>query len=508
MPKQIVIDPVTRIEGHSKITIELDDAGEVRDAHFHVTQFRGFEKFCEGRPFAEMPSITARICGICPVSHLMASAKACDALLAVQIPPTAAKLRRIMNLAQLIQSHALSFFHLSSPDLLFGMDGDPAKRNILGIIESHPQLAKDGIALRKFGQEIIAVLGGKRIHPAWAVPGGVSEPLSEEKRERISTMLPEAVTLIERTLSWYKGILEQFRDEIRVFGNFPSMFMGLVTREENERERQTSPRRLDSERLRQAGRERAGTSGNGRPAALEHYDGVLRIVDASGNIVLDGVDPTAYQEYLAEAVEPFSYLKSPYFKPAGYPDGIYRVGPLARLNIIDRCGTPKADAEWTEFRALRRGVILSSFHQHYARLVEILYGIERIEQILSEPDIMDKHVRAFAEPNRSEGIGVAEAPRGTLIHHYTIDENGLIRSVNLIIATGHNNLAMNRSVKQVAQHYVKGSHLQEGMLNRVEAVIRCFDPCLSCSTHAIGRMPLHIQLLGPDSEVLDEIKRN
>jgi len=232
------------------------------------------------------------------------------------------------------------------------------------------------------------------------------------------------------------------------------------------------------------------------------------LMDASGNIVLDGVDPTNYQDYLAEAVEPFSYLKSPYFKPAGYPEGIYRVGPLARLNIIDRCGTPKADAELAEFRALQEGMILSSFHQHYARLVEILYGIERIEQILQEPDILDKHVRAFAKANRSEGIGVAEAPRGTLFHHYTIDENGLIQSVNLIIATGNNNLAMNRSVKQVAQHYVKGVQLQEGMLNRVEAVIRCYDPCLSCSTHAIGRMPLHVQLLGPGNEVLDEVKRN
>jgi NAD-reducing hydrogenase large subunit len=489
MGKQIVIDPVTRIEGHSKITIQLDDTGEVQDARFHVTQFRGFEKFCEGRPLAEMPSITARICGICPVSHLLASAKACDALLAVEIPPTAAKLRRIMNLAQLIQSHALSFFYLSSPDLLFGMDGDPAKRNILGVVEAHPELAKDGIALRKFGQEIIAMLGGKRIHPAWAVPGGVSEPLSEEKRDQILKMLPEAVTLIERTLAWFKGILELFQDEIPVFGNFPSMFMGLVT--------------LGNE-LKPGGIE----NGNSRATVLEHYDGVLRIVDASGKIVLDGVDPTNYQDYLAEAVEPFSYLKSPYFRPAGYPEGIYRVGPLARLNIIDRCGTPKADMEWAAFRALNNGMILSSFHQHYARLVEILYGIERIEQILEEPDILDKHVRAFAEPNRSEGVGVAEAPRGTLFHHYGIDKHGLIQSVNLIIATGHNNLAMNRSVKQVAQHYVKGSHLQEGMLNRVEAVIRCFDPCLSCSTHAIGRMPLHIQLLGPSNEVLDEIKRN
>ena len=505
MPKEIVIDPVTRIEGHSKITIQLDDAGEVQDAHFHVTQFRGFEKFCEGRPFAEMPSITARICGICPVSHLMASAKACDALLAVEIPPTAAKLRRIMNLAQLIQSHALSFFYLSSPDLLFGMDGDPAKRNILGVVQTYPQLAKDGIALRKFGQEIIAMLGGKRIHPAWAVPGGVSEPLCEERRERMLTMLPEAVAVIERTLSWYKDILDRFRDEIRVFGNFPSMFMGLVRLGENERERQTSLRRL---KLREATSDEPGANGNGRTAALEHYDGVLRLMDASGNIVLDDVDPTNYQEYLGEAVEPFSYLKSPYFKPAGYPEGIYRVGPLARLNIIDHCGTPKADAEWAEFRALQEGVILSSFHQHHARLVEILYGIERIEQLLREPDILNKHVRAFAKANRSEGIGVAEAPRGTLFHHYTIDENGLMQSVNLIIATGNNNLAMNRSVKQVAQHYVKGSHLQEGMLNRVEAVIRCFDPCLSCSTHAMGQMPLHIQLLGPGNELLDEVRRN
>lgn len=479
MPKEILIDPVTRIEGHSKITIHLDDQGAVEDARFHVTQFRGFEKFCEGRPFTEMPSLTARICGICPVSHLMASAKACDALLAVRIPPTAAKLRRIMNLAQLVQSHALSFFHLSSPDLLFGMDGDPAKRNILGVVEAHPTLAKDGIALRKFGQEIIALLGGKRIHPAWAVPGGVSEPLTEEKRGKILASLPETLVLIERTLSWFKGVLEQFRDEIRVFGNFPSLFMGLVTPHAN----------------------------GAHQAELEHYDGVLRFVDAAGNIVLDQIDPLRYQGYIAESVEPFSYLKSPYFKPHGYPDGIYRVGPLARLNIIDRCGTPKADQEWAEFRALRRGVILSSFHQHYARLVEILYGIERIEQILNEPDILDPHVRAFAKPNQLEGIGVAEAPRGTLIHHYKIDDNGLIKAVNLIIATGHNNLAMNRSVKQVAQHYVKGSSLQEGMLNRVEAVIRCYDPCLSCSTHAIGRMPLHIQLLGPGNEVLDEIKR-
>ena len=478
MPKQILIDPVTRIEGHSKITIQMDDAGVVQDAQFHVTQFRGFEKFTEGRPFSEMPSLTARTCGICPVSHLMASAKACDALLAVEIPSTAVKLRKIMNLAQLVQSHALSFFHLSSPDLLFGMDSDPARRNILGVAEANPALARDGVMLRKFGQEIIAMLGGKRIHPSWVVPGGVSEPLSEELREKMLATIPDALAIIERTLGWFKGVLEDFRDEIRTFGNFPSMFMALVA-----------------------------PGDDGTQAMLEHYDGKLRFIDAFGKVVVDQADPARYEEYIAESVEPASYLKSPYFKALGYPEGIYRVGPLARLNVIDRCGTPKADREWTEFRALRRNVILSSFHQHYARLVEMLYGIEKIEQLLNEPDILDKHVRAYAQPNKSEGVGVAEAPRGTLIHHYRIDGNGLIKWANLIIATGHNSLAMNRSVLQVAQHYVKGSQLREGMLNRVEAVIRSYDPCLSCSTHALGQMPLYIQLLGPGGELLDEVRR-
>ena len=479
MSKQILIDPVTRIEGHSKITIHLDDAGEVRDAQFHVTQFRGFEKFCEGRPFSEMPALTGRTCGICPVSHLLASSKACDALLAVTIPPTAAKLRRIMNLAQLVQSHALSFFHLSSPDLLFGMDAPPAQRNIVGVIGEHPALARDGIALRKFGQEIIAMLGGKRIHPAWSVPGGVSSPLSAEQRDQMLRMIPDALAISKRTLVWFKGVIEQFREEIRTFGNFPSLFMALVTE---------------------------GTPGK-HDALLEHYDGVLRFVDASGNIVADQIDPTRYADHIAESVEPFSYLKSPYYKAMGYPEGIYRVGPLARLNIIDRPGTPLADDEWTEFRALRRGVILSSFHQHYARLIEILYGIERIEQLLNERDILDKNVRAIAKPSRSEGIGVSEAPRGTLMHHYKIDDDGLITWVNMIIATGHNNLAMNRSVKQVAQHYVKSAQLQEGMLNRVEAVIRTYDPCLSCSTHALGQMPLEVELVDAGGALVSRARK-
>ncbi|MGQ9880511.1 MAG: Ni/Fe hydrogenase subunit alpha [Armatimonadota bacterium] len=473
MAQQITIDPITRIEGHAKITIHLDDQGIVRDARLHITQFRGFEKLCEGRLFSEMPALTARICGICPVSHLIASAKACDALLAVRIPATAEKLRRIFNLAQMVQSHALSFFHLSSPDFLLGMDADPAVRNIAGVIQANPQLARDGIRLRQFGQQIIEWLAGKRIHPSWVVPGGVAQPLSADKREQMLAGIPEALDITQRVLEWFKGFLHRFSEEVQTFANFPSLFLGLVT----------------------------------ETGALEHYDGVLRVVDSAGNVIADKIDPNNYQDYIGEAVEPWTYLKFPYYTPIGYPEGIYRVGPLARLNLIDRCGTPRADEAWAEFRALERGAVLSSFHYHYARLVEILYGLERIQQLLNEPGILSSQVQAVAGPNRSEAIGVAEAPRGTLIHHYRIDENGLITWANLIIATGHNNLAMNRGILQAAKHFVKGDRIQEGMLNRVEAVIRCFDPCLSCSTHAVGQMPLLVQLLAPDGQVIDEVKR-
>lgn len=471
--QRIEINPVSRIEGHGKITIYLNEQGQVQDAHFHVTQLRGFEKLCQGRPFYEMPSLMARICGICPVSHLIASAKACDSILATRIPTAAAKLRSVLNLAQIVQSHALSFFHLSSPDFLLGMDGDPAKRNIFGILEKNPSMARDGIRLRQIGQQIIEWMAGKRIHPAWVVPGGVSEPLTPECRDRILAVLPEAGEIAQRTLDWFKSVIDQFRAEIRTFANFPSLFLGLVSQ-------------------------------NGE---LEHYNGVLRVVDSRGNIVADRIDVLQYPDFIGEAVEPWSYLKSPYYKPRGYPEGIYRVGPLARLNIADRCGTPRADQEWAEFRELERGAILSSFYNHYARLIEILYGIERMEQLLKEPEVLSRNVRAFAGANNLEGIGVAEAPRGTLIHHYKVDENGLITWANLIIASGHNNLAMNRGVLQVAKHFVNGAKLSEGMLNRVEAVVRAFDPCLSCSTHALGQMALHLQLVGPDGSVLDELRR-
>lgn len=394
-------------------------------------------------------------------------------MLAVRIPPTADKLRRIFNMAQIVQSHALSVFHLSSPDLLLGMDADPAKSNLWGVFERDPQLARDGIRLRQFGQQIIERLGGKRIHPAWVVPGGVSAPLDQQDRDAILAAIPEALAIAIRTLAWFKKTTEAFREEISSFGNFPSLFMGTVKED----------------------------------GSIAFYDGKIRIGDATGDIVADGLDATRYSEYLGEKVESWSYLKSAYYKPKGYPDGIYRVGPLARLNVADRCGTERADQELAEFKELQHSAVLSSFHYHQARLIEILYCVERLEQLLNDAEILSKHVRAEAKPNALEGIGASEAPRGTLFHHYKIDEQGLVRWANLIIATGQNNLAMNRSVLQVAKRFVRGNQLLPGMLNRVEAVIRTYDPCLSCSTHAIGEMPLRIQLVDAAGTVAAEVVR-
>jgi NAD-reducing hydrogenase large subunit len=475
MSRKLVIDPITRIEGHAKISLFLNDVGEVDDAQFHVVEYRGFEKFCEGRPFPEMAGITARICGICPVSHLLASAKTGDKLLAVQVPPAGEKLRRLMNLGQITQSHALSFFHLSSPDFLLGWDSDPAQRNVFGLIAADPDLARAGIRLRQFGQTVIELLGARKIHAAWAVPGGVRTPLSEEGRQWICDRIPESFDTVRLALDLFKRLLdEQLSEEINVFGAFPSLFMGLV----------------------------------GKQGEWEHYGGHLRFTDSAGNIVADGLSEDDYAEFLGEAVEPWTYLKFPYYKPLGYPDGIYRVGPLARLNVCSHIGTPGADRELQELRERAGGVPTSSFYYHYARLIEILAALEAIQALMEDPDLLSKRVRSEAGINALEGIGVSEAPRGTLFHHYKIDDNGLIQKVNLIIATGHNNLAMNKTITQIAKHYVHGPEIAEGMLNRVEAGIRCYDPCLSCSTHAAGQMPLHIQLVGADGHLLRELWRD
>jgi NAD-reducing hydrogenase large subunit len=472
-PRTVTIDPVTRIEGHAKITLRLGADGSVTSGRFHVTQLRGFEKLCEGRPYYEMPSLMARICGICPVSHLIASSKACDAILAVGVPPNGERLRRILNMAQILQSHALSIFHLSSPDLLMGMESAPETRNIVGVAGALPEVARDGIALRRIGQQIIEILAGKRIHPAWAVPGGVSAPLSAGKRDQVLALLPEGFAAIERTVERFRPLFRNFPEETSTFANFPSLFVGL-------------------------------TDGSGH---LEYYDGPLRVANEEGDMIAGKIGPADFENSFGEVAEDDSYLKSVYYKPMGYPEGMFRVGPLARLNVIASCGTPKADHELGLLRQFAGTPLLSSFHYHHARLIEMINCLEKMTELLNHPDILSEHVRAMAQPNASEGIGISEAPRGTLMHHYKVDRNGLITWANLIIATGNNNLAMNKGVEQAAQHYIKDGKVTEGALNRIEAVIRTFDPCLSCSTHDAGRMPLDVTLLGPQGELLDRKRR-
>ncbi|MGA0386925.1 MAG: Ni/Fe hydrogenase subunit alpha [Vulcanococcus sp.] len=481
--RRIQIDPVTRIEGHAKISIQLDASGTVETARFHVTEYRGFETFCEGRPFTEMAAITARICGICPVSHLLTAAKTGDKILGVSIPPTAEKLRRLMNLAQITQSHALSFFHLSSPDFLLGWNSDPARRNIFGLIAANPDLARSGIRLRQFGQGVIEALGGRKIHAAWAVPGGVRSPLAIETRDQIRAGLPEAFAVVEQGLRVFKELLDrQLREELEVFGHFPSLFVGLI----------------------------------GHGDRWEHTSGSLcqgiRVIDSQGGVLADGLREDDYASFIAEAVEPWSYLKFPYYRPLGLEAGSYRVGPLARLNLCTRIGTERADRELLEFRQRGGRVVTASFLYHLARLVEILACLEQMEQLLDDPELCSPHVRARADVNCLEAVGVSEAPRGTLLHHYRVDANGLIEKVNLIIATGQNNGAMNRTVTQIARHYLtptqtQAAQLNEALLNRIEAGIRCFDPCLSCSTHAAGAMPLQVQLLSAEGDLLQELKR-
>jgi NAD-reducing hydrogenase large subunit len=467
----VTIPHVSRIEGHARITIKLDDAGQVTDTQFHVTQVRGFEKFIEGRPYYEMPSITSRICGICPVSHLLASSKACDEIMAVRIPESAAKLRELLHCAQFVQSHALSFFHLSAPDLLLGMDADPARRNVAGLLEEHPDALRDGIALRKFGQQAIERLGRERIHPSWTVPGGVNAPLEAATRDKILAELPAAMAIVKRTLALWKGTLDGFPEEIAAFSNFPTMYCGLV----------------------------------GPDGSLRLYDGNLRFVGSDGTVVADQVRPDDYATYIGEASLSDSYLKAPYFKPVGYPDGVYRVGPLARLNVADRCGTPDADVELAEYRARLGRTVQSAFHYHYARLIEALYGLERMQQLLDDPAILGTKVRAHAGVNNLEGTGIIEAPRGTLIHHYKVDDNGAMTWANLIVATGHNNLAIGRGITQVAKRFVDGNRISEGALNRVSALVRAFDPCLSCSTHTLGMAAVVLELRGPDGTLLDQV---
>jgi NAD-reducing hydrogenase large subunit len=471
MGQKLTIEPVTRIEGHARVTIHLDDQGKVEQTYMHVDQFRGFEKFSEGRMYFELPAIMPRICGICPVSHHLVSAKACDGVAGVTPPRPANLLRELMHMGQMIQSHSMHFFHLASPDLLLGFDADPAIRNVAGIIDANPQLALKAVALRKYGQEIIRRVGGRRIHPRWAVPGGVSSPLSQETRDWILSQIDEMIGYVQDGIAIGKQWIMANQDTVQRFANFRSGYMGMV-----------------------------------KDGALELYEGPLRLIDKDGKR-LEEFDGRQYLSYIQEHVEDWSYLKFPYYKKMGWPQGVYRVAPLARLNVADRVATPLANEEFKIFRSLAQGPVEPSLYYHYARLIEDLYAVEQARVLCEDEDILSDDIRNTRIEITGEGVGVIEAPRGTLWHHYWTNEDGVVTKANLIVATGNNNWAMNNAVNLVAKEYVDGNNLTEGMLNRVEAAIRCYDPCLSCSTHALGQMPLIVEIVDSSGHLLTQLQR-
>ncbi|MFH1524557.1 MAG: Ni/Fe hydrogenase subunit alpha [Chloroflexota bacterium] len=472
--QKITIEPVTRIEGHAKVTIHMKDDGSVERAYMHVNEFRGFEKFCEGRLYFEMPQITPRICGICPVSHHLAAAKAGDALTGQTPPRPANLLRELMHMGQIIQSHGMHFFELAGPDLLLGFDSAPEMRNVIGLIAANPDLTVKAVMLRKFGQEIIRTLGGRRIHANFAVPGGVNKALQQPERDAILKGVDEALATAQTGLQIMKDWAEKNVEDINKFAVFPTGYFGLVTPENS----------------------------------LELYDGNIRLIDRTGKQLekLDGAD---YLDYIVEHVEPWSYLKFPYYKKLGYPEGVYRVGPLGRLNTIEQIDTPLANEEHKIFKALGKGKpVENTLYYHYARLIEIVFALERVRVLCEDKDVLSTDILNTRKNYTGHGVGIIEAPRGTLIHDYRADENGKLLKVNLIVSTGHNNWAMSNAVDSVAKTYVHGPDVGEGMLNRVEAAIRAYDPCLSCSTHAIGQMPIQVEILGSDGELIRTLHRD
>ncbi|MEJ5224552.1 MAG: Ni/Fe hydrogenase subunit alpha [Anaerolineales bacterium] len=474
MTQKITIEPVTRIEGHAKVTIRMKDDGTVERAFMHVNEFRGFEKFCEGRLYFEMPQITPRICGICPVSHHLAAAKAGDAITGQTPPRPASLLRELMHMGQIIQSHGMHFFELAGPDLLLGFDHAPETRNVLGLVGANPELTLKAVNLRKFGQEIIKTLGGRRIHPTFAVPGGVNKALKVEERDAILSGVDAAIEAIQIGLQIMKDWAERNMEDINKFAVFPTGYFGLITPE------------------------------NG----LELYDGNVRLISRDG-AELERFPITDYLDYIREHVEPWSYLKFPYYKKMGWPDGVYRVGPLGRLNISEKIDTPLANEELKIFKSLNGGKpVENTLYYHYARLIEALFAAERVRVLCEDPDILSTDILNTRKNYTGRGVGVIEAPRGTLIHDYTADENGKLLRVNLIVSTGHNNWAMSNAVDSVAKTYVRGPEVHEGMLNRVEAAIRAYDPCLSCSTHAVGQMPLYVEVLNPDGSLRQTLRRD
>lgn len=471
--QKITIEPVTRIEGHAKVTVHMKEDGSVEHAYFHVNEFRGFEKFCEGRLVTEMQQITPRICGICPVSHHLAAAKAGDVVLGCPPPRPASLLRELMHMGQIIQSHGMHFFELAGPDLLLGFDADPAIRNVVGLIQADPELTVKAVRLRKFGQAIISELGERSIHPTFAIPGGVNRTLSAVGRDRILADLDAQIETTKLGIKIVKDWAEANRETVEKFAVFPTGYLGLITPSKG----------------------------------LELYDGNIRLKSRTGE-ELEIFNPQNYLDYIAEHVEPWSYLKFPYYKKLGYPEGVYRVGPLGRINMVENIGTPMANEELKVFKAINNGApVENTLYYHYARMIETLFAAERVRVLLEDPDILSTDILNTHQEPVGHGVGIIEAPRGTLIHDYTANEYGQLTKVNLIVSTGHNNYAMSKAVDMVAKEYVHGPDVKEGMLNRVEHAIRAHDPCLSCSTHAVGQMPLEITIYDHQGNLIKTLRR-
>ncbi len=484
MSRKITIEPVTRVEGHGKVTIQLDDKGQVSQSRLHIVEFRGFERFVQGRPYWEAPVLVQRLCGICPVSHHLAAAKALDVIVGAGtghgLTPTGEKMRRLMHYGQFFQSHALHFFHLSAPDFLFGIDGDPAIRNIIGIALTRPELAVQGVMMRKFGQEIIRATAGKKIHGTGAIPGGINKHLSIEERDEFllgsdPLNADKMVSWAEEALDFFKKYYASNKDFIDNFAYFPSNHLSLVRKD----------------------------------GALDLYHGVLRAVDSDGKKILNDIDYQEYTNYIEEEVRTWSYMKFPYLKQYGKEKGWYRVGPLARLNTADFIPTPIAQHEFEIYKALTNGKPNNHcMHMHYARLIETLHAAEMIRELLNDPDLLEGDL-VTKGVKQKEGVGLIEAPRGTLFHHYRINDDDQIEMANLIVSTTNNNEPMNRSVNHVAKSVMTGKEvITEGMMNAVEVAIRAYDPCLSCATHALGKMPLELTLVDKNDQIIDRKRSN
>ena len=480
MGKQIVIQPITRIEGHAKVTIQLDDAGNVADTKFKVVELRGFEKFCIGRPVEELPRIVTSICGVCPWSHHLASAKATDAIFGVEIPPTGKKLRDLCNSIAYTEEHILHFFFLSGPDFVMGPDADYSVRNVIGIAQSNPEIGQKVVRNRHLGTQMLDIVSGKSIHPVTAVPGGFSKPLTIKERDKVLPMAEEVLEFAKFSMAFAKeSIFPKYLDTVKSLGVINTGFLGTVTDD--------------------------GT--------LNLYDGKLRLMKPDGSY--EDFAYEQYADYISEKIEDWTYMKFPYAKSWGDgfsmdvddPKGIYRVNSLARINVADRMATPLAQKEFEEFReAFGRPAQLTLLY-HWARLIELLYSAEHVVELLNDPDITSRETRTAVTPRAASGIGCVEAPRGTLFHDYETDDKGMITNLNLIVATTQNNAPINMSVNQAAKALIKNGNYDQGILNRVEMAIRAYDPCLSCSTHTLdGQIAVQVDILDTKGNLKDTFK--